>query len=175
MEVEEKVENDLTVASTEIWTAREDGGTSKIRCIQTFARVKSKDSDSMHEPDDAVTLGNRSDWDGGEEGVESGSECLSDRLEGSVCQKNNTTSVIVGVQGSSETEGDPTTVCCAEEKKREEVIIDNQSGKPTIPGRQTPVPAAEHPGKVIVTEVTINSLTVTFQEASVADGFFKCY
>uniref|UniRef100_A0A8C5E9T3 Chromobox protein homolog 8-like n=1 Tax=Gouania willdenowi TaxID=441366 RepID=A0A8C5E9T3_GOUWI len=29
------------------------------------------------------------------------------------------------------------------------------------------------PGKVIMTDVTINSLTVTFKEASVAEGFFK--
>lgn len=33
--------------------------------------------------------------------------------------------------------------------------------------------AAKHPGKVITTDVTINSLTVTFLEATVAEGFFK--
>uniref|UniRef100_A0A3Q3LK35 Chromobox homolog 7a n=1 Tax=Mastacembelus armatus TaxID=205130 RepID=A0A3Q3LK35_9TELE len=33
----------------------------------------------------------------------------------------------------------------------------------------------QHPGKVIVTDVTINSLTVTFKEAMVAEGFFKGY
>uniref|UniRef100_A0A8C2WZQ2 Chromobox homolog 7a n=1 Tax=Cyclopterus lumpus TaxID=8103 RepID=A0A8C2WZQ2_CYCLU len=33
----------------------------------------------------------------------------------------------------------------------------------------------EHPEKVISTEVTINCLTVTFKEASVAEGFFKDY
>ncbi|XP_057673951.1 chromobox homolog 7a isoform X1 [Corythoichthys intestinalis] len=32
---------------------------------------------------------------------------------------------------------------------------------------------SEHPRKVIMTEVTINSLTVTFKEAAVAEGFFK--
>lgn len=32
---------------------------------------------------------------------------------------------------------------------------------------------AKHPGKVIMTDVTINSLTVTFLEATVAEGFFK--
>ncbi|XP_051905923.1 chromobox homolog 7a [Hippocampus zosterae] len=31
----------------------------------------------------------------------------------------------------------------------------------------------QHPGKVIMTEVTINSLTVTFKEAAEAEGFFK--
>uniref|UniRef100_A0A8C2WYE8 Chromobox homolog 7a n=1 Tax=Cyclopterus lumpus TaxID=8103 RepID=A0A8C2WYE8_CYCLU len=35
--------------------------------------------------------------------------------------------------------------------------------------------AVEHPEKVISTEVTINCLTVTFKEASVAEGFFKDY
>ncbi|XP_019744297.1 chromobox homolog 7a [Hippocampus comes] len=32
---------------------------------------------------------------------------------------------------------------------------------------------SQHPGKVIMTEVTINSLTVTFKEAAEAEGFFK--
>ncbi|KAI5087531.1 chromobox-like 7a [Silurus meridionalis] len=32
-----------------------------------------------------------------------------------------------------------------------------------------------HPGKVIVTNVTINSLTVTFKEAMTAEGFFSSY
>lgn len=34
---------------------------------------------------------------------------------------------------------------------------------------------AVHPGKVIVTDVTINSLTVTFKEAVSAEGFFSGY
>ncbi|NP_001017853.2 chromobox homolog 7a [Danio rerio] len=38
---------------------------------------------------------------------------------------------------------------------------------------QTPVTTAVHPGKVIVTQVTINSLTVTFKEAMTAEGFFS--
>ncbi|KAK1785691.1 hypothetical protein P4O66_019032 [Electrophorus voltai] len=33
--------------------------------------------------------------------------------------------------------------------------------------------SSQHPGKVIVTEVTINSLTVTFKEAVSAEGFFS--
>ncbi|XP_043091443.1 chromobox homolog 7a [Puntigrus tetrazona] len=39
---------------------------------------------------------------------------------------------------------------------------------------QTPTTTA-HPGKVIVTQVTINSLTVTFKEAMSAEGFFSGY
>lgn len=35
--------------------------------------------------------------------------------------------------------------------------------------------SAQHPGKVIVTKVTINSLTVTFKEAMTAEGFFSSY
>ncbi|KAF4080826.1 hypothetical protein AMELA_G00175780 [Ameiurus melas] len=34
---------------------------------------------------------------------------------------------------------------------------------------------ARHPGKVIVTNVTINSLTVTIKEATAAEGFFSSY
>ncbi|XP_055366790.1 chromobox homolog 7a isoform X2 [Betta splendens] len=62
-------------------------------------------------------------------------------------ERNNTASVIVRVQRSGETAGG-----------------DNQ-GVTTA--------TAEHPGKVIVTDVTINSLTVTFKEAMTAEGFFK--
>ncbi|XP_016419227.1 chromobox protein homolog 8-like isoform X2 [Sinocyclocheilus rhinocerous] len=40
---------------------------------------------------------------------------------------------------------------------------------------QTPTTTAVHPGKVIVTQVTINTLTVTFKEAMSAEGFFSGY
>lgn len=40
---------------------------------------------------------------------------------------------------------------------------------------QTPSTTAAHPGNVIVTRVTINSLTVTFKEATSAEGFFSGY
>ncbi|XP_044187787.1 chromobox homolog 7a isoform X2 [Thunnus albacares] len=177
MEVEEKVEADLTAVGTEIWTDRAGGGTSEIRLNQTFACDQSRDSASVPEAGqgDVVTVGNRSEWDRGEAGVASGSECLSHRSEGGVCQRNNTTSVIVSVQESSETAGDTTAVCSAAEARREEVRGDNQSVTMTTPGSQTDPAEAEHPGKVIVTEVTINSLTVTFKEATVAEGFFKGY
>ncbi|XP_016150293.1 chromobox homolog 7a isoform X1 [Sinocyclocheilus grahami] len=38
---------------------------------------------------------------------------------------------------------------------------------------QTPSTTTVHPGKVTVTQVTINSLTVTFKEAMSAEGFFS--
>ncbi|KAM9780464.1 chromobox homolog 7a [Neosynchiropus ocellatus] len=38
-----------------------------------------------------------------------------------------------------------------------------------------PPPPSADPGKIIVTKVTINSLTVTFQEAAAAAGFFRSY
>ncbi|XP_041633961.1 chromobox homolog 7a isoform X2 [Cheilinus undulatus] len=38
---------------------------------------------------------------------------------------------------------------------------------------QAPPTSAEHAGKVIVTKVTIDSLTVIFKEAMMAEGFFK--
>ncbi len=40
---------------------------------------------------------------------------------------------------------------------------------------QTPSTTTTHPGKVLVTRVTINSLTVTFKEATSAEGFFSGY
>lgn len=130
MEVEEKVDTDLTKAVLE----------------------------------DAVSVGDGSDWYRVEEDLESGSECPT--LERSVCQSNNTTSVIVSVQAA----GDCATT---EATKEEEVSDDNQSVTTTTPGSRTALAAAVHPGKVISTDVTINSLTVTFKEATVAEGFFK--
>ncbi|XP_051244439.1 chromobox homolog 7a [Dicentrarchus labrax] len=175
MEVEENVGADLTAVGTETWTNRL-GGTSETRQNQTFACNQSEDSTSMPEagPGDAVTVGDGSDWDRlGEEGTES--ECLT--LESSVCQRNNTTSVIVSVQECSEMTGDDAftavTDCSAAEERKEEVKGNNQSVTMATPGSQTA--AAEHPGKVIVTNVTINSLTVTFKEATVAEGFFRSY
>ncbi|XP_070703731.1 chromobox homolog 7a [Pempheris klunzingeri] len=176
VEMEEKVDADLTVVGTETWTDRPEGGTSEIRQIQKFACDQSKDSVSV--PDtgpghQAVTAGDRSDWHKGEEGVESVPE--PPRLDSSVCPSNNVTSVIVSVQGSGETAGDAVAVCFPLEEGKEEVRGDNQSVTMATPGSQTALTAAEHPKKVLVTNVTINSLTVTFKEAMVAEGFFKGY
>ncbi|GAA6215595.1 chromobox protein homolog 8-like [Lates japonicus] len=170
MEVEEKLDADLTAVSSDTWTDGPVRVTSETGQNQMFACIQSKDSTSVPVAGqgDAVTVGDRSDWDRGEEGsVEPGSECP--RLE-----RNNTTSVIVSVQGSSETAG-AAAVCSAPEAGDEEVRGDNQSVTTTTPGSQSAPAAAEHPGKVIVTDVTINSLTVTFKEAMVAEGFFKGY
>ncbi|XP_026181883.1 chromobox homolog 7a [Mastacembelus armatus] len=133
---EEKVAEEK---AAEIWSDRPGGETPETRLNQTSECNQSEDSASapVAGPGDAVTVGDRSDV-----GVEAGSPCP--RLD-----RNNTTSVIVCVQGS------------------------NQSVATTTPGSETS--AEEHPGKVIVTDVTINSLTVTFKEAMVAEGFFKGY
>lgn len=58
----------------------------------------------------------------------------------------------------------------AAEVREEEARGDNQSVTMVTWGHQ-----AAPIGKVIVTNVTINSLTVTFKEATVAEGFFKGY
>ncbi|XP_031176572.1 chromobox homolog 7a isoform X1 [Sander lucioperca] len=171
MDVEEKVDADLTAVGTETWTDRPGGGTSETRQNQTFACDLSKDSASVPEaiPEDVVSVSDRSDWDIGEESVES--DGLEIRLEGSVCQSSNTTSVIVSVQGSSKTACE----CSPTEARNEEVSDDSPSVTTTAPGSQTAPVAAEQPGNVISTDVTINSLTVTIKEAVVAEGFFKGY
>ncbi|XP_038551206.1 chromobox homolog 7a isoform X1 [Micropterus salmoides] len=165
MDVEEKVDPDLTVVGTGTWTNTPGGA----RQNETFACDQSNDSASVSEagPEDALTVCSRSDWDRGEEGVESAPECPI--VENKVCQRNNTTSVIVSVQGSRETAGDP------DEVSKEEVKGDSQSVITTTPGSETAPAGAEHPSSVIVTNVTINSLTVTFKEAKVAEGFFNGY
>uniref|UniRef100_A0A3Q1FHV5 Chromobox homolog 7a n=1 Tax=Acanthochromis polyacanthus TaxID=80966 RepID=A0A3Q1FHV5_9TELE len=170
MEVEEKVDADLTAVSTEMWTERSGGETSQTRQKQSFAGDESKDNALASEARlDVSSVGDGSEWDGGEESVESGWECVE------VESRNNTTSVIVSVQGSSETAGEAAVVCSTAEERKEEVRGDNQSVTTMTADSQTDAAAAEHPGKVIVTDVTLNSLTVTFKEAMVAKGFFKGY
>ncbi len=46
---------------------------------------------------------------------------------------------------------------------------------PPPPQTRPPSTTTTHPGKVLVTQVTINSLTVTFKEATSAEGFFSGY
>ncbi|KAF1379212.1 hypothetical protein PFLUV_G00173730 [Perca fluviatilis] len=171
MDVEEKVDADLTAVGTETWIDRPGGGTSETRQNQTFACDQSKDSVSVPEaiPEDVVSVSDRSEWDLGEESVES--EGLEIRLESSVCQSSSTTSVIVSVQGSSKTACE----CSPTEARKEEGSDDSSSFTTTAPGAQTAPVAAELPGNVISTDVTINSLTVTIKEAVVAEGFFKGY
>ncbi|KAM3597491.1 uncharacterized protein V6R79_005353 [Siganus canaliculatus] len=151
MEVEEKVD----VAETLIGSP--DGGTSATTHNQTLGSDQSKDSAGAG---DSAAMLDGSDWDSlGEESSP----------EPPVLVRSSTTSVIVCIQGSSETAGDAAATCSSAEVRKEEVRSDNQSVTVT-----TPAPA-EHPKKVIVTNVTINSLTVTFKEATVAEGFFKGY
>uniref|UniRef100_UPI0037E7EA0F chromobox homolog 7a n=1 Tax=Semicossyphus pulcher TaxID=241346 RepID=UPI0037E7EA0F len=148
MEVMEEKVDGLTHVGTEMWTETTQN--------QTFACDQSKDSDSG--AGDAVTVDDGSYWDRGdeEEVVESEGECPT-------LERNETTSEMVSVEGSSQTG----------EERKEEVKGDDTS-MATSEG-QTPPAAEEHPGKVIVTKVTIDSLTVTFKEATVAEGFFKGY
>lgn len=162
----ERQDLEMPVAGIETWLDGPGGEIPEEKQNQTFACDQSKDSASVAEagPEDAVSMGNRSDWDGGEKSVEP--ECPT--LE----PINNKTSVIVSVQGSNETAADCSTT---EAGKEEEVSGDNQSVTTTTPGCQPAFAAAGHPGKVIFTKVTINSLTVTFKEATVAEGFFKGY
>ncbi|XP_037544800.1 chromobox homolog 7a [Nematolebias whitei] len=91
-----------------------------------------------------------------------GEECEKEaRWGGSPRERSNTTSVIMRVQGSS-------NVCSSVEPQRERA--DNRG----VAVAMSILPAeAERPGTVIVTNVTVNSLTVTFTEARGAEGFFK--
>uniref|UniRef100_A0A669BB59 Chromobox homolog 7b n=1 Tax=Oreochromis niloticus TaxID=8128 RepID=A0A669BB59_ORENI len=48
-------------------------------------------------------------------------------------------------------------------------------GNDQIVAPETASPTADQPETVILTKVTINSVTVTFKEARVAEGFFRGY
>lgn len=78
--------------------------------------------------------------------------------------------------GVSEEETDSVAVYSTKGTAEEEGS-DNQKASDVVAmptqGPDSGDAAAESPGKVIVTDVTINSLTVTFKEAMAAEGFFS--
>ncbi|KAF7661130.1 hypothetical protein LDENG_00268130 [Lucifuga dentata] len=161
-------------SGTESWemtvTDRSRHEMSEAKQNKTFEHNQSDGTSATEAgPGDAVATGNRSDSDISKEG-ETGS--LNDRLGSGVSPSRSchVTSVIVSVQGSHETSGDAFTICSTMDAKEEEGGDGNQNITTTT---HHPAAAAEDPGKVIVTNVTINSLTVTFKEATVAEGFFK--
>ncbi|XP_047428454.1 chromobox homolog 7a [Mugil cephalus] len=167
-EEEEKVDDDLMPGSAATWM---DGPDDDTRREQTFDQSRDgSGSASETGPGDAVSVGDRSDWGGEEEGE----EAELPRAEKSVFYpRSNATSVIVSVKGSGEAVAEDDNAVCSTD-------ADTHSVTTTTLGSQTPPPplpaAGKHrPGEVIVTNVTINSLTVTIQEATVAEGFFKGY
>lgn len=151
VEVEKvKVDTSHTAVGTEGWTEASGRGTSATRWEETVALGQSKDISSASQAKTANGFAApcrsrcaRS----GEEDTESESQCPV--LERSVCPSSDTAPAC-----GPDTAGD------------------NQRLGAATPGDQVSL-AAKHPGRVIMTNVTINSLTVTFLEATVADGFFK--
>ncbi|XP_036798352.1 uncharacterized protein LOC110486408 isoform X2 [Oncorhynchus mykiss] len=94
--------------------------------------------------------------------VEMGTHILIDR--------DSTSVVDVG----DETMADGSVVCTDVEVAEEVVENDTkQQGEEVVTQCPDSSGAEVNPGKVIVTYVTINSLTVTFKEALAAEGFFK--
>lgn len=78
------------------------------------------------------------------------------------------------VDVGDETVADGSVVCTDVEVAEEVVENDTkQQGEEVVTQCPDSSGAEVNPGKVIVTDVTINSLTVTFKEALAAEGFFK--
>ncbi|XP_014059298.1 uncharacterized protein isoform X1 [Salmo salar] len=78
------------------------------------------------------------------------------------------------VDVGDETVADGSVVCTDVEVAEEVVENDTkQQGEEVVTQCPDSSGAEVNPGKVIVTNVTINSLTVTFKEALAAEGFFK--
>ncbi|XP_072299858.1 chromobox homolog 7a [Eucyclogobius newberryi] len=87
------------------------------------------------------------------------------RFQNNNSEKRNADSVIVSTHGRQ------TADTGAAQMKDREATSDNRHVTTTT--QHSIGPTTPHPRKVIVTEVTINSLTVTFKEATMAEGFFK--
>lgn len=130
---------------------------------QTFACDQSKDTSRAPEvvTGDAVTVHSEREE---EEAVEQVLACP--RFENSATERSNATSVIVSGYGRQAGH-----TGAAQVKEEEEVMGDNQRVAALI--QNCTNPTTVNPGKVMVTEVTLNSLTVTFKEALMAEGFFK--
>ncbi|XP_024128568.1 chromobox homolog 7a isoform X2 [Oryzias melastigma] len=152
MEVEEKINVPPAADSTETWTERAEEAHQRqtsVCCQLTDVQ----ESLSAFEAPPEVFEG--SDWDVCEKEAERPKE------KSSCCERSNATSVIVRVQATGVLPGD----AAATESEKKEAKGDNQSVATTTTDGAT--------GKVIVTQVTVNSLTVTFTEAAEAEGFFK--
>ncbi|XP_014868212.1 PREDICTED: polycomb group protein Pc-like [Poecilia mexicana] len=161
MEMEEKA------ASPDMWTDEADGGIFETSQGDTNSHDESEDNTLVSEakPEVMVSPSGKSDWVE-EEGVEAFSESPT-------MEKKNATSVIVRVQGCGKTMGDAVSVCSDSEPKKDEARTDNQSVIVTAPDRPKVPYEAPRPGRVIVTNVTVNCLTVIFKEASCSEGFFN--
>ncbi|XP_021480833.2 chromobox protein homolog 8 isoform X4 [Oncorhynchus mykiss] len=103
-----------------------------------------------------------------------GTDYFIDRVEemgGHILIDRDSTSV---VDVGDETVADGSVVCTDVEVAEEVVENDTkQQGGEVVTQCPDSSGAEVNPGKVIVTDVTINSLTVTFKEALAAEGFFK--
>ncbi|XP_023813516.1 chromobox protein homolog 8 [Oryzias latipes] len=155
MEVEEEAKAPPAAESTETWTERPEDANQRQTSVCSQLTDVQKSLSAFEAPPE-VSEG--SDWDF----CEKEPECPEEK-SGCCCERSNATSVIMRVQGSGVTPGD----AADGEQDKKEAKDDNQSVAMTT--TDSPVPT----GKVIVTQVTVNSLTVTFTEATEADGFFK--
>lgn len=152
---------------TETWTNGLHTGTQGTGHTQTLVCAQSKEDGVATENGlgDAAAACQRSYWDlQSQDGREVACE------HPAVCQ-SKAVSVIVCVSGCGETPDNSVPVYVsaqAEEAKGDKEVLDAAKESSL-----TPRVAAKDPGKVVTTNVTINSLTVTFKEATMAEGFFK--
>lgn len=155
--------------ATETWTGalhtrtQDTGQTHTPMRAQTDEDGDAPDSELGH----TAPACQGSDWD-----LQSQEDPESALGRPGVCQ-SKAVSVIVCVSGCGETPDNPVPVCVAAEA--EQAKGDNQIMGAAKESRLTSQVAAKYPGKVITTNVTINSLTVTFKEATMAEGFFRGY
>lgn len=154
---------------TEVWTDGLLTGTQETGQTQALVCPQSKEDGVAPEsgPGDAAPACQRSYWD-----LQSRDGAESAFGHPVVCQ-SKAVSVIVCVSGCGETPDNSVPVCVAAEA--EEAKGDKEILGAAKESSLTSQAATKYPGKVITTNVTINSLTVTFKEATMAEGFFKGY
>ncbi|XP_041735568.1 uncharacterized protein LOC121569038 isoform X2 [Coregonus clupeaformis] len=183
-----------TGAGKVIVTDRAEGGTSETGQEQMDETDESESCASAEGPKD-LNIGNRL-VDSATE-VELGTDTLIDRVEGlgaAVIERveglgtdyfidrveEMGTHILIDRDSTSVVDvGDETmadgSVVCTDVEVAEEVVENDRKQQGEVVVTQCPDSSGTevNPGKVIVTDVTVNSLTVTFKEALAADGFFK--
>lgn len=155
---EQDIDMEEKADSPDTWADEAVGGIFETSLRHAEAHKESEEHASASEPEDAVSPSHGSDWGEEEE------EACSERPR---AEKENATSVIVRVQGCEQKMA--VSVCAdSEARSVNQSVIVSASDRPKAPPSEAP-PS----GKVIVTNVTVNRLTVTFKEASCSEGFFN--
>ncbi|XP_053706738.1 chromobox homolog 7a [Synchiropus splendidus] len=143
--------------------------------------LEPRDSEMEEKVEEALTATESEAWtDGGLSETQHTPTLVRDQSKDTVSRPDGQSqaALTAGSASARNKEEESEVVVCEDSNSTSQVVCermtaDNHSIAMTT--HATLPPPSTAPGKITVTKVTINSLTVTFQEAAVAAGFFKSY